>query len=293
MDRLLLESNWNRGYPLCLETLQLLNDNVQLLETVLNGLGLPARTIVRFPYGDYAYVQNVAPESGRGEILKIVVGANLANDEVRSYSINSEDVSITDSNENDYEGAYQKRSLSLSSTPVYGLIISVINFSELFEKALWESVELVTSGPYRGRVEIDYSGYIDDSSVIDVKINDRELRIRICLNVNSLPIAGDSELRIVFNGNYFDDIPDVVPVWSSFNSTNNNLINKHVGVDVCRKTSGCFMVKIFTHELYAQGSVTSFTGQITVNAVIALTPSPSQSGGGGVTQGYGNGVLHP
>ena len=278
MDRLLLESNWNEGYPLCLETLQLLHDNVQLLETVLNGLGLPAKTIVRFPYGDYAYVQDVEPQNGRGEILKIVVGANLANDEVRSYSINSEDVSITDSNENDYEGAYQKRSLSLSSTPVYGLIISVINFSELFEKALWKSVELVTSGPYRGRVEIDYSGYIDDSPVIDVKINDRELRIRICLNVTSLPIAGDSELRIVFNGNYFDDIPDVVPVWSSFNG-NDNYINKHVGVDVCRKTSGCFMVKIFTHELYAQGAVTSFTGQITVNAVIDLTTIAIQSVG--------------
>ena len=113
MDRLLNISD-TVGYPLCAETLELLHNNVQLLETVLNGLNLPQHTIVRFPYGNFAYVQSNPSTSGRGEILEIATGANLANGDVHSYAIASESHSIEDSHEHIYSGVYETRRLNLS-----------------------------------------------------------------------------------------------------------------------------------------------------------------------------------
>ena len=139
MDRL-LNIGRNDGYPLCAETLELLHKNVQLLETVLNGLNLPRHTIVRFPYGDFAYVQTVDSNSGRGEILKIGTGGTLSNSAVESYSITSYNVTITDSNNNDYEDVYQNRTLNLStqSSPLMSGV-KVVDSEKLFDFALWKA----------------------------------------------------------------------------------------------------------------------------------------------------------
>lgn len=278
MDRLLLDSNWNNGYPLCLETLQLLQNNVQLLETVLNGLNLPQHTIVRFPTVNGAYFAYVKPGPSisnsllRGEILQIGSGGTLDNGDVSSYSITATDVDIEDSNHHPYPGVYQIRRLNLisSAATIYGL--KVVNFDEVIELSLWKEIGLSTT-PYRNRSGVNVSSYVTGDPVIDVKKNDRELRIRICLTVDSLPIENDSEFRIVFSSDCFDNCNDVIPIWACFNG---NDINKHVSADVCEyNISGRFMVKIFTHELYDSSVATAqtFTGQITVNAVIAITPA--------------------
>jgi hypothetical protein len=74
---------------------------------------------------------------------------------------------------------------------------------------------------------------------------------------------------MVFFSDRLDNIGDVFPIWASLNGNNSN-INKHVGTDVCKKGNGYFQVNVFTHELYDAGNVTSFTGQISVNAVIFI-----------------------
>lgn len=280
MDRLLLEQNWNDGYPLCLETLKLLQDNVQIMEAILNGLNLPKHTIVRFPAINglyFAYVNpgaiaNVQNSLGRGEILRIGNGANLANEDISDYAITVNNFTITDSHENEYENVYQERRLSLISTNDHLGGLTVIDFSDLFDKALWKTLHLRSNNPYLGRENGQlYGGYVTGSPVIDVKCNERDLRIRIRLSVDQLPLAANSEFRIIFNGECFNNNGDVVPIWVCFNASNNS-INKHVPASVGNYGNGYFVIKMDTHDLYEQGSVTTFTGQITVNAIIALAP---------------------
>ena len=264
MDRLLTIGR-DDGYPLCAETLELLHKNVQLLETVLNGLNLPRHTIVRFPYGDFAYVQTVDSTSGRGEILKIGTGGTLSNSAVVSYSITSSNVTITDSNNIDYEDVYQNRTLNLSTqqSPLMSGV-KVVDSENLFDFALWKDITLYG---YRNQSHSDMSGYVQSNPLVIAKINDRELRIRICLQVTALPISQDSEFLVVLNSNYLNNATDAFPIWASFNG-NNNYINEVVPAIVGHSSK--IEVKIPTHELYNQGSVTSFTGQISINGIIPL-----------------------
>ena len=255
----------DNGYPLCAETLELLHKNVQLLETVLNGLNLPRHTIVRFPYGDFAYVQTVDSTSGRGEILKIGTGGTLSNSAVVSYSFTSSNVTITDSNNNDYEDVYQNRTLNLSTQPSPLMSgVKVVDSENLFDFALWKDITLYG---YRNQSSSDMSGYVQSNPLVIAKINDRELRIRICLQVTALPISQDSEFLVVLNSNYLNNATDAFPIWASFNG-NNNYINEVVPAIVGHSSK--IEVKIPTHELYNQGSVTSFTGQISINGIIPL-----------------------
>ena len=264
MDRL-LNIGRDDGYPLCAETLELLHKNVQLLETVLNGLNLPRHTIVRFPYGDFAYVQTVDSTSGRGEILKIGTGGTLSNSAVVSYSITSSNVTITDSTNNDYEDVYQNRTLNLSTQPSHLMSgVKVVDSENLFDFALWKDITLYG---YRNQSSSDMSGYVQSNPLVIAKINDRELRIRICLQVTALPISQDSEFLVVLNSNYLNNATDAFPIWASFNG-NNNYINEVVPAIVGHSSK--IEVKIPTHELYNQGSVTSFTGQISINGIIPL-----------------------
>lgn len=264
MDRL-LNIGRDNGYPLCAETLELLHKNVQLLETVLNGLNLPRHTIVRFPYGDFAYVQTVDSTSGRGEILKIGTGGTLSNSAVVSYSFTSSNVTITDSNNNDYEDVYQNRTLNLSTQPSPLMSgVKVVDSENLFDFALWKDITLYG---YRNQSSSDMSGYVQSNPLVIAKINDRELRIRICLQVTALPISQDSEFLVVLNSNYLNNATDAFPIWASFNG-NNNYINEVVPAIVGHSSK--IEVKIPTHELYNQGSVTSFTGQISINGIIPL-----------------------
>lgn len=265
MDRL-LNIGRNDGYPLCAETLELLHNNVQLLETVLNGLNLPRHTIVRFPYGDFAYVQTVNPASGRGEILKIGTGGTLSNSAVHSYSITTSNMSIMDANNNNYPDVYQIRTLNLSTqqSPLMSGV-KVVDSENLFDFALWKDITLYG---YRNQSYSDMSGYVQSNPLVIAKINDRELRIRICLQVTALPISQDSEFLVVLNGNYLNNATDAFPIWASFNG-NNNYINEVVPAIVGHSSSK-IEVKILTHELYNQGSVTSFTGQISINGIIPL-----------------------
>ncbi|MBQ4433157.1 MAG: hypothetical protein II894_03255 [Bacteroidales bacterium] len=264
MDRL-LNIGRNDGYPLCAETLELLHKNVQLLETVLNGLNLPRHTIVRFPYGDFAYVQTVDSTSGRGEILKIGTGGTLSNSAVVSYSFTSSNVTITDSTNNDYEDVYQNRTLNLSTQPSPLMSgVKVVDSENLFDFALWKDITLYG---YRNQSSSDMSGYVQSNPLVIAKINDRELRIRICLQVTALPISQDSEFLVVLNSNYLNNATDAFPIWASFNG-NNNYINEVVPAIVGHSSK--IEVKIPTHELYNQGSVTSFTGQISINGIIPL-----------------------
>ena len=264
MDRLLTIGRYD-GYPLCAETLELLHKNVQLLETVLNGLNLPRHTIVRFPYGDFAYVQTVDSTSGRGEILKIGTGGTLSNSAVVSYSITSSNVTITDSNNIDYEDVYQNRTLNLSTQPSPLMSgVKVVDSENLFDFALWKDITLYG---YRNQSSSDMSGYVQSNPLVIAKINDRELRIRICLQVTALPISQDSEFLVVLNSNYLNNATDAFPIWASFNG-NNNYINEVVPAIVGHSSK--IEVKIPTHELYNQGSVTSFTGQISINGIIPL-----------------------
>lgn len=265
MDRL-LNIGRNDGYPLCAETLELLHNNVQLLETVLNGLNLPRHTIVRFPYGDFAYVQTVNPASGRGEILKIGTGGTLSNSAVYSYSITTSNMSIMDATNRNYPDVYQIRTLNLStqSSPLMSGV-KVVDSENLFELALWENLTLFR---FLNQGVSDMSGYVSDPLVL-ANCNGRELRIRICLQVTDLPLSQDSEFRVILNGYHLDNVTDVFPIWASLKG-NNNSINIHASADVCKLQSGKLQVKIFTKELY-DINTQIFTGLISVNAVISLT----------------------
>ena len=267
MDRLLNISNTD-GYPLCAETLELLHNNVQLLETVLNGLNLPQPTIVRFPYGNFAYVQSNPSTSGRGEILEIATGANLANDAVHGYSISFQRAAITDSYEHEYTDVYEIRRLNLDTMYSQSMDPKVYNFEELLEVARWKNVTLTSYINEGTTLMVDY---VTGSPLVKVLRNDHELRIRICLSVENLPLSSNSEFRMIFSGNVFDNLYDIIPVWVSFNSSQNN-INKAVSAALCNisNDNNRYQLKINTKELYVQGSVTSFTGLITVNCVISL-----------------------
>jgi len=284
MDRLLLESNWNEGYPLCLETLQLLQNNVQLLEKVLNGFKLPQHTIVRFPVVNGAYFAYVQRDSTWGEILRIDTGATISNSQITAYHIVETDHDIIDSNDNPYQGVYQTRRLTLVANQNDTLPgTQVINFSELIDKALWKTHSLrsgTSELPYIGQQGEDYSSYVNDSPVISVESNDKELRIRICLLVTNLPISSNSEFRMVFKGDCLDNADDIFPVLAAFNA-NSNSINRSVSACVTKyqNTNNRFEVKISTHELYeADNTVSSFTGRITVNAVLYIHPIGTQGG---------------
>lgn len=282
MDRLLNISD-PAGYPLCAETLELLHNNVQLLETVLNGLNLPQHTIVRFPYGNFAYVQSNPSTSGRGEILEIATGANLANGDVHSYAIASESHSIEDSHEHIYSGVYETRRLNLSSAAntiavSLGQIVKCYNFDEILEKAFWRTLTFYRYGLKYNNADANYTStslQIVDSSpapILIAKYKVNELRFRICLKVTGLPIAADSEFRLAFKWPDSDSIPDVFPIHACFNG-NDNDINHGIDCDVTRGSVGNTVVacvKIPTSKLYGICADDLFTGQITVNGVISL-----------------------
>ena len=293
MDRLLLEQNWNDGYPLCLETLRLLQNNVQIVEAVLNGLNLPQNTIVRFPAinGLYlAYVnpgQNVPNSLGRGEILRIGDGAELGASNVYSYSITATQYNITDSHEHEYEGVYEERRLNLqTAASIYFEGLKVYDFDKIVEKGMW--VEKTAGGYRLQRNDTDTSSAfsVETGSIAIAKKNDKEIRIRICLNVENLTLGSDTEHRIIFNYTNHT-FSDVFPIFACFNGTitgaylNNGIltlghqtiVNKHVPADVCGYSGNKMMVKILAydlHELSGYSGDATFTGQITVNAVICL-----------------------
>lgn len=277
MDRL-LNIGRNDGYPLCAETLELLHKNVQLLETVLNGLNLPRHTIVRFPYGDFAYVQSNLSTSGGGEILEIGTGANLANNDVHDYTITSENHSIEDSNANPYSDVYETRRLNLSNAASLDQIVKCYNFDEVFEKAFWRTLTFYRYGLKYNNADANYTStslQIVDSSpapILIAKYKVNELRFRICLKVTGLPIAADSEFRLAFKWPDSNSIPDVFPIHACFNG-NNNHINHGIDCNVTRGSVGNIVVacvKIPTSKLYGICEDNLFTGQITVNGVISL-----------------------
>ena len=253
------------GYPLCAETLELLHDNVQLLETVLNGLKLPQHTIVRFPYGDFAYVQSVNPTSGTGEILKILYGASLPNANVQGYQIISLNNDVTNVNDVVYSDVYQDRSLTLTSSGPIGINVRVYDFEDIFQFGMFD-----TKAIYRVYDEHDAQlNCIEEEITPYAKYNEDEIRICAIYSAHELPITSESEIRLVFNGTPNNISMRVIPVLVSFNSLNGN-INKSVNANICGHGNGVnrFQLKIFTHELY--GIINTFSGKITVSAIAAL-----------------------
>lgn len=262
MNRL-LDISRQGGYPLCAETLELLHDNVQLLETVLNGLKLPQHTIVRFPYGDYAYVQSCNPASGNGEILKITIGTGLANNAVGSYTITTTSQSVVDVNEQTFDDVYEEKGVELRTNVTYWQTVKVYDFDELFEKGMWRN------GIFQGYRDRDYNTLTpsDQSAIASMKWNESEIRIRVRVRFDNLPISSSSELIVLFNNaGVLGNADDIFPAAAAFNS---NQTNTSVTAHISRKSPGVIQVKVLTKELdgLVQGS---FTGQITINAVIAL-----------------------
>ena len=273
MDRL-LNIGRNDGYPLCAETLELLHNNVQLLETVLNGLNLPRHTIVRFPYGDFAYVQTVNPASGRGEILKIGNGANLANGDIHQYSITTSNIDIFDSNNTHYDNVYQIRQVNFhditSSTPTYNTVNAVYNFEDLLEPSRWETMPFYHFFN-EGSVQMDSSV---SQAICEMKHNGLLLKVRIYLTVDNLLINTETnEFRVFFYGD-LAGVNDCFPILATFISSNNQ-INDIVPAFVCRATTNRWQVKIPTGKLYS-GNALSFTGTITVNGVFSVDVSSQQ-----------------
>lgn len=277
MDRLLNISNTD-GYPLCAETLELLHNNVQLLETVLNGLNLPQYTVVRFPYGNFAYVQNDPSTSGRGEILEIATGANLANGLITHYKITYTNHDIEYSNNTTYHDVYQDRRLNLydfnnnSVLPNYTHVLGVWNFEELLEKSMWRTLEF-----YRYVIGSNNSTSLSCASpsftpILIAKYNGSTLRIRVCLDVINLSISANSELGLSFLWPDNPYVADCLPLRACFNG-NNNSINHGVDASVVKGTingNTVAVLKISTGQLYNDGDVTTFTGRISVNGVISL-----------------------
>lgn len=181
------------GYPLCAETLGLLHDNVQLLETALNGLKLPQHTIVRFPYGDFAYVQSVNPTSGTGEILKISQGGNLSNANVHSYVITRTQQNVTDANNEMYADVFENATVTLSASVSQTQSVKVYNFNEVLEPAMFNVYG------YYGVFYNNQNAYQYISSVGSYyfKENGDIAKIRINLNVSNLPNA--DEILCLFN----------------------------------------------------------------------------------------------
>lgn len=186
------------GYPLCAETLQLLHENVQLLETILNGLKLPQYTIVRFPYGDYAYVQSVNPTSGTGEILKITSGANLANSAVHSYTITTTSQSIVDVNEQTFSNVYEERELTLSNLFDLNQSVRVYDFNEVLEPAMFNvyGYHGISAGGQNANQCISLNGEYY------FKQNGDVAKIRIDLKVENLQ-SGIDEIECMFNTTSF------------------------------------------------------------------------------------------
>lgn len=172
------------GYPLCAETLELLHDNVQLLETVLNGLKLPQHTIVRFPYGDFAYVQSVNPTSGTGEILKILYGASLPNANVHSYSITRTRQDVTDANNEVYNDVFENATVTLSQSFNNNQSVKVYDFNKLIKPAIFE--EYVTTTIY-GDSNIINNNVISYAAPGYFKQNGDIAKIRVDLVANNLP----------------------------------------------------------------------------------------------------------
>lgn len=273
MDRL-LNIGRNDGYPLCAETLELLHKNVQLLETVLNGLNLPRHTIVRFPYGDFAYVQTVNPTDGRGEVLEIGIGANLANGDIGQYSINTTDIDIVDSNNNTYDDVYQTRRVNFhditSNIPTYNTVNAVYNFEDLLEKARWETMPFYHFFN-EGSAQMDSSV---SQAICEMKHNSLLLKVRIHVSVSNLSInAVNNEFRVFFNGD-LAGVNDCFPILATFISSNNQ-INDIVPAFVCRAYNNRWQVKIPTGKLYS-GNALSFTGTITVNGVFSVDMASQQ-----------------
>lgn len=186
------------GYPLCAETLELLHDNVQLLETVLNGLKLPQHTIVRFPYGDFAYVQSVNPTSGTGEILKILYGASLPNANVHSYSITRTRQDVTDANNEVYPDVFENATVTLSQSVNNNQSVKVYNFNEVLEPAMFNvyGYHGISAGGQNANQCISLNGEYY------FKQNGDVAKIRIDLKVENLQYGID-EIECMFNTTSF------------------------------------------------------------------------------------------
>lgn len=267
----LLDITRNGGYPLCAETLELLHDNVQLLETVLNGLKLPQHTIVRFPYGDYAYVQSCNPEDGNGEILKITSGNSLLNSNVNYYTITSTQQSVTNANNSTFNNVYEMRSLNLQHINFVppGYIVKVYNCDEVFQLGLFRESNMLSIKYSQSGQEYIASQYVTVISGEYAKYNEKELRLRAILDVTDLPIAADTELIIKYGGGItsLNLNGNVIPTIVSVNS-NGNYINRHVNADIVRHDNTHYLLKIMMHEI--SDICAQFTGIITISSICAL-----------------------
>lgn len=261
MNRL-LDISRQGGYPLCAETLQLLHENVQLLETILNGLKLPQHTIVRFPYGDYVYVQSCNPASGNGEILKITSGANLANSAVHSYIITTTSQSIVDVNEQTFSDVYETKLLTLSTSLNNFQSVKVYDFNEVLMPAMF--MEYGHYGIYYD--DNNASQYISVASggSCYFKENGDIAKIRVDLSVSNLPDT--NEILCLFDTTSFQiGLRGIKAMIYDSDSQEARCVDAFI-----RRTNNRLSIVINSKEFYEQTGNYVHNGFIEINEVITL-----------------------
>lgn len=255
--------NRNGGFPLVAENVDILNENMQILESVIKGLDIPNNYVIRFRDSDYAYYQ--------GKILKITTGNALPNSaagERREVRIFTNDNDVVDSGGITYTNAYTEEELRIYSALItdpldpHNSPVKIYDFSELIDKSLWQQCDFIS-------LKQNGSDVATTDAIHQVRYNAQELRIRTVFKVVNLPV--NNELRLIYDCPAFDTREDVVTLMATFNG-NNNWINHFIPAYLNKNAQGEIIIKIAVDEL--QGLLPNgdndFTGQITLNGIAVL-----------------------
>lgn len=133
MDRL-LNIGRESGFPICSETLGVLNANSEMLASWIKWLPLKNRQAVLFPEKDYMVVcQNL-----RKRVVK--VGSIIASDLTQcKVEFVIESHNVQDNNGNEFENVWQRETAVIVSEESPALKWHIMGFEQVFETRLWNN----------------------------------------------------------------------------------------------------------------------------------------------------------
>lgn len=188
MDKLLNISR-EGGYPLCAETLQVLYDNARAVNVLLAGLPLPNKSAVilgseeteasRIPAGSFAYTYLYVVSAGGRRLVRYTrnSGVNLSSAKVTiTETLNT----VYDSGGNEISDVYTEERAVIESTDVAAEKWKFYTLKDVLEPGIWNDLlpEL--------RAQLTNTNVSLDENYSNILCkNDRKLRIKLKLNVNT------------------------------------------------------------------------------------------------------------
>lgn len=278
----LLQIGRNGGYPLCAENLSIIDENARMLNAVLSKLGLPAQSAillknnVMIPNSEvnslfsYLFVSN-----GRcGELLHVGNDPNLllGSTNPLKVTIRTENVNVTDENNEEYSDVYQLRYADISTPADSSEQWTIYQLEDVVASALHRTLPVQSVvgheelQPYPIINQTPGAQVAGDES-FGIKVYADKITLRITLQATNLQInEGTSYLHLSFpvydlSGDFFFEA---------------NMWDEIYGGYSCdaslKKNGNAPMIELKIKQFAQKAGVQnmSFKGYIWLNAVFAL-----------------------